>query len=83
METYPVTCWKCGTEHEIKAKEDDINRWQGGELIQEALPYLKPFERELLISGTCEPCFEKIFASFGSHESAYECGEDENPYDDM
>jgi hypothetical protein len=41
----------------------DLKRWEGGELIQDAMPYLSAGERELLISGICETCFDKIFGS--------------------
>ena len=32
-----------------------------GELIQDALPYLSASEREMLISGTCDDCWQKMF----------------------
>jgi len=42
-------------------KPEDLRKWQNGELIQRAMPYLKPYEREILISGTCEGCYKKLF----------------------
>ena len=39
----------------------DLSKWQNGELIQNAMPYLTPDERELLISGTCGDCWKKMF----------------------
>ena len=41
----------------------DMGRWQNGSLIQDAMPYLSADERELLISGTCGTCFDKMFGS--------------------
>ena len=35
--------------------------WQEGELIQVALPTLTEGERELLISGTCDTCWDRMF----------------------
>jgi len=38
----------------------DVRKWQTGTLIQYAMPYLSAAERELLISGTCDECFQKL-----------------------
>ena len=38
-----------------------FNSWLHGELIQKALPELTKDERELLVSGTCAQCFDKMF----------------------
>jgi hypothetical protein len=35
--------------------------WCEGKLIQKAMPELTKDERELLISGTCGPCFDRLF----------------------
>ena len=32
-----------------------------GELIQNAMPYLSPDEREILISGICGRCFDEMY----------------------
>ena len=39
----------------------DVVDWKGGKYIQDAMPYLSADERELLISGTCGTCFDKMF----------------------
>jgi len=39
-------------------------KWKNGELIQNVMPYLNEDERELLISGTCGKCFDKIFSDW-------------------
>jgi hypothetical protein len=39
----------------------DVIDWQAGKYIQDAMPYLSKGERELLISGTCDECFDKMF----------------------
>lgn len=56
-----VQCHMCGTTHRIAFNSDDFERWQAGDLIQRAMPYLTSGERELLISGTCESCFDHFF----------------------
>ena len=36
---------------EIDVTEDQIRRWQGGELIQNVMPHLSPDDREFLMTG--------------------------------
>jgi hypothetical protein len=57
-----VFCHSCGRKVEIKVDERDFYDWSKGELIQKAMPYLTPDERELLISQTCGECFAEMFA---------------------
>ena len=40
---------------------EEIATWKAGELIQNALPELSDEERELLISKTCDSCWNKLF----------------------
>ena len=54
-------CPFCGTEHEVLVDFDSYVNWLGGELIQVAMPYLTPTEREQLISGFCIDCQDMIF----------------------
>lgn len=64
-----VTCRFCGKSHILKVKQEDFFSWKTGEkLVQNAMPYLTPSERELLISNTCETCWDKMFAD---HEDEY------------
>ena len=54
-------CVKCKNVHILLVNSDDLQQWKDGELIQDAMPYLSADERELLISGTCGTCFDKMF----------------------
>jgi hypothetical protein len=45
----------------VLVKKTDLQAWKNGEYIQNAMPYLNVDERELLISGTCGPCFDNMF----------------------
>ena len=54
-------CVKCKNVHILLVNSDDLQQWKDGELIQDAMPYLSAGERELLISGTCVACFDKLF----------------------
>jgi hypothetical protein len=57
-----VTCKECKTEHYFEVLEDQWIRIQtGDESIQNILPHFDSDERELLISGICGSCWNKIF----------------------
>lgn len=55
------SCRVCQKRVEIKVKHADFHKWQSGMLIQNAMPYLSKQDREMLISGTCDACFNKLF----------------------
>ena len=54
-------CPFCGEYHEVEVSESDYAAWCGGELAQDAFPYLSADEREILISGICSDCWERMF----------------------
>jgi len=54
-------CPFCGEYHEVEVPFDGYMEWQNGVLIQDALPMLSANEREILISGICPDCWEKMF----------------------
>lgn len=58
-----VVCRLCGTKHAVIAPAAGYLKWAKGQAkIQEALPSLTDDERELLVSGICGQCFDKLFA---------------------
>lgn len=57
-----VACNVCHDHFTLTVNTKDIIKWQQGTLIQDALDYLSDDERELLISNTCGPCFDHMFA---------------------
>lgn len=58
----PVSCNMCGDSKEIGVNKGDYEKWARREgCIQDLLPYLPASDRELLISGTCDDCFTKLF----------------------
>jgi hypothetical protein len=61
MVTKKITCTHCNQEYSFEVNKGDLEDWENGELIQDVLPYLSPGERELLMSGTCDSCWEKMF----------------------
>ena len=56
-----LPCQMCNEPVTIWFDIADWNDWQGGTLIQDAMPYLDLDEREMLISRTCGKCWEKLF----------------------
>jgi len=54
-------CRWCKGSTIVTVDPADLERWRAGELIQIAMPYLSAGERELLISGTCDVCWEGMF----------------------
>ena len=53
----------CKNQVEMQVYVEDVTAWENGDLIQNAMPYLSADEREVLISGTCGPCFDRMFGS--------------------
>lgn len=58
-----VPCRLCNEVADLTVNIEGFVAWQGGKLIQEALPELDADQRELLISGTCPTCWDKMFPS--------------------
>lgn len=56
-----TTCPFCGRANEVEVNHMDYFDWQDGELAQDAFPYLSANEREMLISGCCPRCWDKMF----------------------
>lgn len=54
-------CPCCGKISHVKLTENEWWRWQTGERIQNVVPTMSPEERELLISGVCNTCWNKMF----------------------
>mgnify|MGYP001037356092 CR=1 FL=1 len=73
-DTMQVECRICKDTHILMVNIRDAKRWRQGELIQDAMPYLTPDERELLISETCKKCFDKMFGEdpIGDADTEYD-----------
>lgn len=63
-----VQCRKCLKVVCLTVGDRDLANWQNGQSIQNAMPYLTPDEREILISGICGPCFDAMFSSEESED---------------
>jgi len=65
-----VKCEVCSNDIEVPATDEQIKAWKSGMLIQRAMPNLTADQREILISGTCGPCFDKMFPPDPEEEEA-------------
>ena len=58
-----VTCCICNKVHTLKVTQESAIEYLSPNrgLIQNIFPYLKPEERELLISNVCPVCWNDLF----------------------
>ena len=85
METVNIQCRLCGETKQVVVDPLDMKKWkEEGAFIQDALPYLSPAYRELLISATCGECFDNMFGPReDDDESVFEEDEeDDDVYDE-
>lgn len=56
------TCIKCGKVFEFPVFVDDLEKYITRQMnIQDALPYVSPGYRELMISHICPICWDELF----------------------
>lgn len=55
------TCIMCGKNQSLMVRPEDYLARERGALAQDAYPYLSADDRELLISGVCGICYDKMF----------------------
>lgn len=51
----------CNYVEELYVDPQDFFDWDNGKPIQDAMPYLNASQRELMISHTCDECWEKMY----------------------
>jgi hypothetical protein len=56
-----VRCRSCDSVTDVPITDEQLKEWRKGKYIQDVAPELSPGLRELLISQTCEPCFDRMF----------------------
>lgn len=54
-------CPFCGAINTVEVRFEDYLDWQNGGLVQNCFPYLGADERELLMTGICENCWNMFF----------------------
>lgn len=60
--TVPTKCPICASEKSIPVVSTDYKAWQNGAFVQNAFPYLDDDNRERLVTGTCNECWDNMFA---------------------
>ena len=71
-------CNFCGARLTVEADEERFARLDAGEHIQDVFPELSAGNREIMISGICGECFDKIFADDEDEdEDEEECSKNE------
>ena len=74
--TIICTCPRCHKVHEVVVDFEDYTNYQMGDAnIQDAFPYLSANEREYILTGFCEDCWNDLFADEDEEEEEEE-GED-------
>jgi len=48
-------------QREINVTEEQVNRWQAGELIQDVMPNLSADDREFLMTGSTPDEWDEVF----------------------
>ena len=66
---YSIECRKCKGLTHLRLDDLAFMKWAGGMYIQDAFPELDTGTRELLMSKTCGPCFDKMFTFVGDDEN--------------
>lgn len=54
-------CQLKGHPHSIVVPTEGLERWREGAYVQVAMPDVHPGDREFLISGSCNKCFDEMF----------------------
>jgi hypothetical protein len=54
-------CLSCKKSVMVHIPKPHLYKYRQGAHIQDAMPTLTPGDREFLISGVCEPCFDEMW----------------------
>lgn len=54
-------CPLCGTARVFDLDYGALTRWENGAMIQDVFPDLPAGDRETIVSGICEPCFDRLY----------------------
>lgn len=53
-------CPWCQNRHDVEVIKNDYYAWKRGKSSQDAFPYLSDSDREALITGICDDCWEHL-----------------------
>lgn len=54
-------CYSCAKPLSVDVHTPDLDRFRAGEFASRCFSYLSDNEREFLISGICEACWDELF----------------------
>lgn len=60
-EEFFVVCQTCFVRYTFNIDPEDYYAFRRGTFAQDAFPYLSAGERELMVSQTCDSCFNEMF----------------------
>lgn len=61
LEVQTQPCSGCGQTAFFSMTQEQYNAWKQGEHVQSIFPDWSPDDREMLISGTCPPCWAEMW----------------------
>jgi len=61
-------CKICKKEFDLEVTASQLFQLKQGALVQNVFPYLNADERELIISGICGQCYDKLFENDENEE---------------
>lgn len=62
MKTVCKVCPECDKKNYIEISDEQYQRYtEGSELIQKIFPEMNPIQREILVTGICGDCWNKLF----------------------
>lgn len=64
-----IRCNLCHCEYTVCVNKDSYKKWKNTEgFIQDLMPELSAGERELIISKTCDNCFDMLFDLYDNEQ---------------
>ena len=56
-----LSCNHCDYEENLSVSECDYIAWHNGKYIQDSFPFITAGQRDLMLSNTCDDCWQKFF----------------------
>lgn len=56
-----TVCPFCGSREIIAVNDEDYYDWMHGKRVQHAFPYLNANQRERLVTGICDKCWDDMW----------------------
>lgn len=74
-----VRCVHCHKEYDILVNREDWDLYCSPNRphVQAIFPYLSPADREMLISGMCAECWDKLFGDFDEEDDYFDDDEED------